>query len=194
MSRLGLLGVGSADPRRVDAVAHGVRGCGGLPLLVDATLRGVLSREGAPHARADRVGGSTFAHAYADKEATYGDLARSLQCMFTCVAAELGGRFDRNSCELVAALASGRAEGARVSVRQSLLAGWRRRLWGVLSVGLQRAVAESLAVTVEEAAEDAEWRRRWLQRAAGLDEPVDAVSVLELYREAPGVSGMPLRG
>jgi len=193
VSRLGLLGVASDDARRIDAVAHGVHGRGGLPLVMDCTLRGVLTREGQPHPRADREGGSTFARAYADKlrpaPLGYGDLASSSQCCFEVLAAELGGRFDANTRALVADLAAGRAEGARPSVRRSMLAGWRRRLWGVLSVGLQRVVAESLvpADSDEAAAEVSAFHYGRAPR-------VDAVHVLEVLREVPAVSGLgPLR-
>ena len=180
----------STDARRIDAVAYGVHRRGGVPLMIDATLRSVVSRDGVPHARAARQGGSTFARAYADKLSTYGDLAASPQCQFVCVAAETGGRFDTHSRDLVTDLVEGRAMGCRSAISRSLQAGWRRRIWGVLSVGLQRVVASSLGSAPAET--DSLDFPGDVFGDTPLPRPVDDVHILECLRDPPAVSGLGL--
>jgi hypothetical protein len=137
------------------------------------------------------VNGSTFLGAYADKHRVYGtDVASSGQVAFVVVAAEVFGRFDAHSSQLVDELARAHVERTNRVLRRRLLLGWKRRWWSVLSVALQVAVAESIlpaAPPFEERVE--QWPR---QPRLGHDH----VSLLEAEHEAPevGDSRLPLRG
>ena len=111
-----------------------------------------------------------------------GDLFESSQVEFLVLAAETGGRVDDRSRELVRDLARARVAGEREVLQRSLLLGWTRRLWGLLSVGLQRVCAQSVAIQPD--------------RSAGVCDSggaVDLARVLEEAYEIPEVSRLPGR-
>ena len=185
--KLGLFGVAETDTRRLDVAAYGLDVRGGLPLLLDATLRSPFSREGVPHPGAATVSGSTFAAAYGDKLRVYRDVAGSGQVAFVVVAAEVFGRFCANSRQLVGELVRAHCQDAGRVLRRRLELGWHRRWWGLLSVAVQVAVAGSI---VPDAPAFEEEEGRLLPR---LRTTHDHRSLLEAEHEGPEVSRLPLR-
>ena len=189
VGRLGILGIASDDRRRLDVAAYGLEVRGGLPLLLDATLRSPFTSAGVPRPLAASVNGSTFLGAYADKHRVYGrDVAVSGQVALVVVAAEVFGRFDAHSSQLVGELARAHVSNTNPVLRRRLLLGWTRRWWAVLSVALQVSVAESIAP----AAPPFEEREGRLPPRVRLGH--DHVSLMEVEHEAPEVSRLPLRG
>ena len=185
--RLGILGVAETDTRRLDVAAYGLDVRGGLPLLLDATLRSPFSREGVPHPGAATVSGSTFAAAYGDKSRVYHDVATSGQVAFVVVAAEVFGRFCENSRQLVRDLVRAHCQDAGRVLRRRLELGWHRRWWNLLSVAVQVAVAGSI-VPAAPAFEEEEGRLLPRLRATHDDR-----SLLEADHDAPEVSRLPPR-
>ena len=123
--------------------------------------------------------------ANADKQRTYGhDVAASGQVAFLVVAAEVFGRFNDNSRDLVSELVRAHYAG---TTRLEL--GWQRRWWSLLSVAVQVSIAASIVPTAqqfEEGPDSLPARRR-----AGHDH----MSLLVAEQEPPGeVSRLPLRG
>ena len=177
VGRLGILGIASDDRRRLDVAAYGLEVRGGLPLVLDATLRSPFSREGVPRPGAATVNGATFPGAYADKHRVYGrDVAVSGQVAFVVVAAEVFGRFDTHASQLVDELARAHVDRTNRVLRRRLLLGWKRRWWSVLSVALQVSVAESIAPAAppfEERTKSCEQ----LATAATLDESVRSIDI-----------------
>ena len=193
VGKLGIQGIAPGDRRRLDVAAYGLEVRGGLPLVLDATLRSPFTGHGAVRSMAATVNGSTFAGAYADKHRVYGnDVAGCGQVAFVVVAAEVFGRFDENSRELVQDLVRAHCEDTCLTLRRRLKLGWSRRWWALLSVALQVAVAASIAPNApafEEAPEGSGRLAPW-HRAAH-----DHVTLLEAEHEGPevGESRLPLR-
>ena len=134
------------------------------------------------------MNGSTFVGAYADKHRVYGgDVAISGQVSFIVVAAEVFGRFDDHSSDLVRDLVRAHCQEASHLLRRRLELGWHRRWWGLLSVAVQVSVAASI-VPAAPAFEEAEDRLLPRQRTTHDDR-----SLLEADHEAPEVSRLPLR-
>ena len=176
------------DTRRLDVAAYGLDVRGGLPLLLDATLRSPFTREGVPRSGAATVSGSTFAGAYGDKMRVYGrDVAASGQVAFVVVATEVFGRFDDNARLLVSDLVRAHCQDATPVLRRRLELGWHRRWWGLLSVAAQVAVAGSIVPAAPEF-EEGEGRLPFRLRPSH-----DHRSLLEAEHEGPAVSRLPLR-
>lgn len=70
VGRLGIQGITQEDRRRLDVAAYGLEVRGGLPLLLDATLRSPFTGTGEVRSMAATVNGATFPGAYADKAST----------------------------------------------------------------------------------------------------------------------------
>ena len=136
------------------------------------------------------VNGSTFAGAYADKHRTYGsDVAASGQVAFVVVAAEVFGRFDEHSRDLVRDLVRAHCERTCPLLRRRLELGWHRRWWAILSVAVQVSVASSIVPTAPQFEEGPDRLPPW-RRARH-----DHVTLLEAEHEPPEeVSRLPLRG
>ena len=95
--------------------------------------------------RSDVVDGATFRKARGEKERKYPELLRlAHRLKFVVAAAEVGGRCNQECVDLVRALVLHRSASAAPSLRTSLRAGLARRYWGILSVAIQRASAETL--------------------------------------------------
>ena len=105
------------------------------------------------------------------------------------MAAEVFGRFDDHSRDLLSELVRAHCAGTTPILRRRLELGWQRRWWSLLSVAVQVAVAASIVPTAPQFAEGPDSLPAW--RRAGHDH----VSLLEAEHEQPGeVSRLPLRG
>lgn len=119
-------------------------------------------------------------------------MAASGQVALVVVAAEVFGRFDENSRNLVRDLVRAHCEDTCLILRRRLRLGWSRRWWALLSVALQVAVAASIAPNApafEEAPEGSGRLAPWHRSTH------DHVTLLEAEHEGPevGESRLPLR-
>ena len=117
------------------------------------------------------------------------DVAASGQVAFVVVAAEVSGRFDDHSRDLVRELVSAHVGETCSILRRRLELGWHRRWWGILSVALQVSVAASIVPGAPEFDEGPDRLQPWRRVAH------DHVTLLEAEHEPPEVvSRLPLRG
>ena len=131
-------------------IAGGLSLYGGRTLVGDATLRSPLTAAGEVRWGADVRNGATFPTARADKRRTYPEFGREAERIhFLVLASELGGRFSDEGRELVLRLAQEKSRNQPPALRGSLLQAYFRRWWGLLSIAVQRAVAQNLLGVVE---------------------------------------------
>ena len=97
-----------------------------------------------PHANSEP--GSTFHGARVDKAAKYPELHSSQsRFAFLVLASEVGGHSSDECHDLLKQLARARADSHEENVRQAAKAMYLRRWYGILSVGVQKAVAANLS-------------------------------------------------
>ena len=142
---VGVPGVAPDDGRRLDGVISGLDIFGGQRLVIDATIRAVLTSVGLPAHGADRRDGATFSQARADKARVYPEFHDVDSCKFLTVACETGGRWSDESVALVRALVACRVQRCPVAaLRNSVRAMCSRRFWGLLSVAAMKGITQSL--------------------------------------------------
>ena len=130
----------------MDIVTPGLHGVyRGLPLFLDATCVSALDRNGNARAgAAARDGALLQAAERRNRRVDYPDVEASPQAQLLCLGVESHGRWSEHCLELVKQLARRRASGAPAPLRRSLKAALAARWWGILSVGVQSAVAEGV--------------------------------------------------
>ena len=136
-------GVSSADRRRLDFVLHGATPLG-QALCCDATLVSPLTRDGVPLPRAATQDGIALTAAVQRKHRRYPELLRGGPNRFLVLGSEVGGRWSGDCQELLRLLVSVRCRRIHAAVRPAAASACRRRWWGLLSVGQQRALACTL--------------------------------------------------
>ena len=127
--------------------APGARGLGarrGLPLFCDVTIVSPLTRNGVTRSGARRADGAVVAAAARRKHGHYSDVGASGVAAFVVLGSEVYGRWGAEAIKLVSELAGLKAQTATPLLRQSARAAWTSRWWGILSVGVQRAIGEAL--------------------------------------------------
>jgi hypothetical protein len=138
---LGLEGTDVNDQRRLDFLATGTTVHGGIPLACDATLGSVLNCTGRRHA------GDVFKIARARKESKYSDVHESGRVSLVVLAALSGGRFSKESAQIVRSLVQQKTEAAPPLLRGTFRQAYFHRWWSVLSCAVQRSVAAGLRHT-----------------------------------------------
>ena len=144
---LGLPGLANpADSRSLDLVLRGILGLGGVPVVVDVTVRSPVRGDGSlrtPETAQTR--GVSARYALADKERKYGDvMAASHRCRFMVVVAETGGFLCDSSQQLIRKVVKATVEKRDEAVRLSYRARVMRQVLSTLSVGLQKVVAQNI--------------------------------------------------
>ena len=135
-------GVRTGDQRRLDLVVYGATSWGGA-LCCDATMVSPLTREGEPHPRAAAYDGASLRHAERRKQAAYPELCGPGPQRLLVLGNEVGGRWNDQARDFLRTLTRLRGCRAPAAVRRSAVSGWARRWWGLLSVAVQVAVAET---------------------------------------------------
>jgi hypothetical protein len=169
------------DRRRLDLVIYGASRLGEA-LCCDATLVSPLRADGRPHPGAADRDGVALQVARRRKAARYPELLRPGPQRLVVLAAEVGGRWGTEACDLVRALVRLRTQRAPLVLRRSAAAGWSRRWWGLLGCALQRAMASTLLGHA--------WRAPALPSAEGEPSLADVVALAG----PSGPSRLPLRG
>ena len=117
--------VPATDEREIEVMAAGLSIHHGAQSAVDITLRSAVTSVGAPRTTATTVNGA--APARRDKEAKYVELVRNERCRLVVVALETSGRWDTETLEFVANMASSRARDAPPVLQRSAFLAWRKR-------------------------------------------------------------------
>ena len=133
-----------ADQRQIEIVVTGLPFARGLPVAVDATMVSVLHADGRPWDGATTKPGSSFGRAYKSKWRAYPELKDSATVRLVLAAAEVGGRLNQESLELLDAAAQCRAQHDPAVLRRQAARAWRARWIGMIAVSAQDALAATL--------------------------------------------------
>jgi len=136
------------DLRRMDLVAApGSRGLGarrGVALFADVTVVGVHTRGGEARTSAATTDGGVLGQAVAAKRLKYADVVASREASLLVLGCETYGRWCDDATSLIKELVALKAREAPPSLRGCARYAWSQRWWALVSVGVQRAVAEAL--------------------------------------------------
>jgi hypothetical protein len=129
------------DHRRLDLIVPGLNAERGLPLFCDITVISPLTRVGAARAGTSNRGGSLLEQAQSDNDNTYHDVIASGLGALMCLGCEVFGRWGPQCIKLVPELAREKSRGLHPRIRRGVALSLQHRWWGILGVGLQKAVA-----------------------------------------------------
>ena len=132
------------DLRRLDILVPGLNVDRGRPLFCDATVLSPLTRSGGPRAGTSNQGGRLLQTATTDNSNHYHEVTDTGLGALYCLGCEVYGRWSEQSIKLVPALAREHARGLHPRIRRGAALGFQHRWWGILSIALQRAVAEAV--------------------------------------------------
>ena len=142
------IAVDPSDGRRMDIVAApGARGPGafnGLTLFCDLTIASPLTRTGAARSGSASFNGRALNAAIAKKRNTYSDVTSSGVARLLVLGCEVYGRWSDDARDLIRQLARSKSREAPPALRRAALQAWTKRWWGIVGVGVQRAIGEAL--------------------------------------------------
>jgi len=137
--------VNPADTRRLDFVVPGLNVARGLPLFCDGTVLTPLSAAGQARPGTSNSAGGLLDAATRQNNLTYHEVVDSGLGALYCLGAEVFGRMSTQAIELLPALARERSIGLHPRLRRGTALGLLHRCSGIVSIGLQRAVAHIVA-------------------------------------------------
>ena len=132
------------DLRRMDLVVPGFSVEHGVPLFCDVTVLSPITRIGEARPGTSNRGGRLLETAHQDNEDNYRPVVDSGIASLKCLGCEVFGRWSADCVQMVPAMALQRTKGLHVRVRRGLALALQRRWWGVLSIALQKAVANQV--------------------------------------------------
>ena len=139
-----VIAVPANDETAVEVLAAGLPLHHGAQLVVDITLRSVLTASGTARPNAAVEDGAICRRARQDKERKYFELLSGDQCRLVVVALEIGGRWSEEAMQFVDDLAAARARDAPPLLRRSAFLAWRKRWSRMIAISCARAFANSL--------------------------------------------------
>ena len=116
----------------------------GVALFADVTIVGVHTKQGHARPSAATTNGGVLATAVAAKRRKYADVVASREASLLVLGCETYGRWCDDATHLIRDLMALKAREAPASLRGCALYAWSQRWWALVSVGVQRAVAEAL--------------------------------------------------
>ena len=136
------------DMRRMDMVAApGARSVGarrGVALFCDVTICSTHKKNGEARPGAANIDGATISQAVRKKQRRYSDVVNSPQAALVVLGCEAYGRWCEHAVSLVREMAKLKARQAPRRLQTVAEHAWSNRWWGIIGVGVQRAIAESL--------------------------------------------------
>ena len=142
------LTVEQGDNRRMDLVAApGAQAPGafhGLPLFCDVSVVSPHSQAGLARGGSATTDGATLRTVVNRKRRTYSEIPDSGVARLVVLGCEVYGRWCDDAIELVRQLAAAKAREAPPALRAAARQAWSCRWWGLVGVGVQRAIAEAL--------------------------------------------------
>ena len=129
--------------------APGARGPGahnGLTLFCDVTITSPLNHAGVARSGTASNAGKALLAAINKKRNTYSDVNPSGVARLLVLGCEVFGRWSDDSVDLVRQLAKAKARDAPPALRKAAALAWANRWWGLISVGVQRAIGEALVL------------------------------------------------
>ena len=113
-------------------------------LFADITVVGVHTKRGNARPTAATTDGGVLSKAVARKRRKYADVVSSREAAFLVLGCEVYGRWSDDAIRLVRELVALKAREAPRSLQACARYAWAQRWWALISVGVQRAVAEAL--------------------------------------------------
>jgi len=113
-------------------------------LFADVTVVGVHTKQGTARPTAATTDGGVLTQAVATKRRKYADVVASREAALLVLGCETYGRWCDDATRLVRELVALKAREAPPSLRACARHAWSQRWWALVSVGVQRAVAEAL--------------------------------------------------
>ena len=133
------------DSRRLEVVADGLTLWHGAQLAINTTLVSPLRRDGTARRRAANHDGAALEEARQRKERTYLELSGDGgRARLVVLAAEVGGRWSRETAEFLCALAKARAQSEPLLLQGRAQAAWLRRWSAMLACSAARSFPMSL--------------------------------------------------
>ena len=134
------------DMRRVDFISSGIDGVlGGSPLFADVTIVSPLRGTGRPMPRSSREDGAAVRRAaIRNREVDYPDIEAASSAVLLSLGCETYGRWSSHSLNLIRQLCQYRAKNAPIYLQNSLRVSMFARWWGLLSIGVQTLVGETI--------------------------------------------------
>ena len=139
------------DKRELEVVAAGLRCFKGRQLVVDVTVRSVLTASGEARPRTHWNDGVVADGARADNERSYPELARGARCHLVVLAIESGGRVSSET-SVLSELTRSRADSLPSHLRATAVGAFVRRWSRVLSIAVASTIASSLVHSKSEMA------------------------------------------
>ncbi|CAK0900915.1 unnamed protein product, partial [Prorocentrum cordatum] len=131
------------DRRQLDLVVYGISP-NGVPLCCDSTMVSPLRRDGWHRPRTFDTDGAALLVAERRKRRRYHELTTGHSGRLMVLSCEVGGRWGRDSLQLVRLLAKQKARAAPALLRRSAELAYTNRWWGFLSVAAQDALMATL--------------------------------------------------
>ena len=113
-------------------------------MFCDITVLAPLSRRGQPRGGTNNRGGRLLEDANNSNATTYHEVPDTGLGVLYCLGCEVYGRWGQPCIELVPALAREHARGMHPRIRRGAALGFQTRWWSLLSVALQKAVANAV--------------------------------------------------
>ena len=110
----------------------------------DVTVVGVHTKRGEARTFAAAADGGVLGQAVAAKRRKYADVVASREASLVVLGCEVYGRWCDDATHLIRELVALKAREAPTSMRGCARYAWSNRWWALVSVGVQRAVAEAL--------------------------------------------------
>ncbi|CAK0884402.1 unnamed protein product, partial [Prorocentrum cordatum] len=131
------------DRRQLDLVVYGISP-NGAPLCCDSTMVSPLRRDGWHRPRTFDTDGAALLVTERRKRRRYHELTTGHSDRLMVLSCEVGGRWGRDSLQLVGLLAKPKARVAPALLRRSAELAYTNRWWGFLSVAAQDSLMATL--------------------------------------------------
>ncbi|CAK0864133.1 unnamed protein product, partial [Prorocentrum cordatum] len=131
------------DRRQLDLVVYGISP-NGVPLCCDSTMVSPLRRDGWHRPRTFDTDGAALLGAERRKRRRYHELTTGHSGRLMVLSCEVGGRWGRDSLQLVRLLAKQKARAAPALLHRSAELAYTNRWWGFLSVAAQDSLMATL--------------------------------------------------
>ncbi|CAK0885381.1 unnamed protein product, partial [Prorocentrum cordatum] len=131
------------DRRQLDLVVYGISP-NGVPLCCDSTMVSPLRRDGWHRPRTFDTDGAALLEAERRKRRRYHEFTTGHSGRLMVLSCEVGGRWGRDSLQLVRLLAKQKARAAPALLRRSAELAYTNRWWGFLSVAAQDSLMATL--------------------------------------------------
>jgi len=144
--RLTHINRGPQDLRRMDLISPGIDGVfGGSPLFMDVTIVSPLHGNGTPMPNsASRDGAANQRAEDRNKNSDYPDVEAAPDAQLLSLGIETYGRHCNQSLVLMRQLARSKSNSYPEHLQKSVEIAYFKRWWGLLSIGVQRIIGDSI--------------------------------------------------